>query len=122
MEVVTVARGIDGSTAYNVNADTAAAKLAVAMNAEKLLLLTDVRGLLTDPEDEATLIPHARASEVPGLVKDGVIRGGMIPKIDCAVEAVRSGVTSTVILDGRIPHSILIELLSDEGVGTMITV
>ncbi len=120
--ISTVARGIDGSTAYNVNADTAAAKLAVAMNAEKLLLLTDVRGLLTDPADEDTLIPHARASEIPGLVKDGVIQGGMIPKIDCAVEAVRSGVRSAVILDGRIPHSILIELLSDAGVGTMITV
>ena len=120
--VSTVAQGVDADTAYNVNADTAAAKLAIAMGAEKLLLLTDVRGLLTDPEDEATLIPHARASEVPGLVKDGVIRGGMIPKIDCAVEAVRSGVRSTVILDGRIPHSILIELLSDAGVGTMITV
>lgn len=120
--ISTVARGVDGPTAYNVNADTAAAKLAIAMNAEKLLLLTDVRGLLTDPTDEATLIPHARASEIPGLVKDGVVRGGMIPKIDCAVEAVRSGVRSAVILDGRIPHSILIELLSDAGVGTMITV
>ena len=120
--VSTVARGTDGPAAYNVNADTAAAKLAVAVSAEKLLLLTDVRGLLIDPDDEATLIPHARASEVPGLVKDGVIRGGMIPKIDCAVEAVRSGVRSAVILDGRIPHSILIELLSDAGVGTMITV
>ncbi len=120
--ISTVARGCDGPMSYNVNADTAAAKLAVAMGAEKLLLLTDVRGLLTDPEDESTLIPLARASEVPGLVKDGVIQGGMIPKIDCAVEAVRSGVKSTVILDGRIPHAILIELLSDAGVGTMITV
>ena len=120
--VSTVARGTDGPTAYNVNADTAAAKLAIAMGAEKLLLLTDVRGLLTDPGDEDTLLPLVRASEVPGLVKDGVIQGGMIPKIDCAVEAVRSGVRSTVILDGRIPHSILIELLSDAGVGTMITV
>ncbi len=120
--VSTVAMGIDGPTAYNVNADTAAAKLAIAMGAEKLLLLTDVRGLLTNPDDENTLISLARASEVPGLVKDGVIKGGMIPKIDCAVEAVRSGVKSTVILDGRIPHSILIELLSDAGVGTMITV
>ena len=122
VEIPTLARGVDGPTAYNVNADTAAAKLAIAMNAEKLLLLTDVRGLLTDPADEVTLIPHARASEIPGLVKDGVIKGGMIPKIDCAVEAVRSGVRSAVILDGRIPHSILIELLSDAGVGTMITV
>ena len=80
--VSTVARGTDGPTAYNVNADTAAAKLAIAMGAEKLLLLTDVRGLLTDPDDESTLIPLARASEVPGLVKDGAIQGGMIPKID----------------------------------------
>ena len=120
--VSTVARGTDGPTAYNINADTAAAKLAVALKAEKLLLLTDVRGLLTDAGDESTLIPSVRASEIPGLVKDGVILGGMIPKIDCAVEAVRSGVGSTVILDGRIPHSILIELLSDEGAGTMITV
>lgn len=120
--ISTVAMGIDGPTAYNVNADTAAAKLAIALGAEKLLLLTDVRGLLTDANNEDTLIPVARASEIPGLVKDGVIRGGMIPKIDCAVEAVRSGVKSTVILDGRIPHSILIELLSDAGVGTMITV
>jgi len=120
--ISTVARGADGPTAYNVNADTAAAKLAIALGAEKLLLLTDVRGLLTDPADEGTLIPLARASEVPGLVKDGIIRGGMIPKIDCAVEAVRSGVKSAVILDGRIPHSILIELLSDAGVGTMIAI
>ena len=120
--VSTVAHGTDGPAAYNINADTAAAKLAVALSAEKLVLLTDVRGLLTDPKDESTLIRQVRASEIPGLMKDGVIQGGMIPKIDCAVEAVRSGVGSTIILDGRIPHSILIELLSDEGAGTMITV
>ena len=119
--VSTVAQGVDADTAYNINADTAAAKLAVALGAEKLLLLTDVRGLLTDPKDESTLIPAVRASEIPGLIHDGIIKGGMIPKIDCAVEAVRSGVHSTVILDGRIPHSILIELLSDDGVGTMLT-
>ena len=119
--VATVAQGNDGNAAYNVNADTAAAKLAVALKAVKLLLLTDVRGLLTGPHDENTLIPAVRASEIPGLVKDGVIQGGMIPKIDCAVEAVRSGVHSAVILDGRIPHSILIELLSDAGIGTMLT-
>ena len=119
--VATVAQGNDGNAAYNVNADTAAAKLAVALKAVKLLLLTDVRGLLTDPHDENTLIPAVRASEIPGLVKDGVIQGGMIPKIDCAVEAVRSGIHSAVILDGRIPHSILIELLSDAGIGTMLT-
>lgn len=120
--VSTVALGVDDHEEYNINADTAAAKLAVALGAEKLLLLTDVRGLLTDPKDESTLIPAVRASDIPGLEKDGVIKGGMLPKIDCAVEAVRSGVASTVILDGRIAHSILIELLSDAGVGTMITI
>ena len=118
--VSTVAQGIDGNTAYNINADTAAAKLAVALGAEKLVLLTDVRGLLRDPKDESTLIHSVGVSEIPGLIKDGIISGGMIPKIDCAVEAVRSGVHSTVILDGRIPHSILIELLSDDGAGTML--
>ena len=118
--VSTVAQGVDGPAAYNINADTAAAKLAVALWAEKLMLLTDVRGLLRDPADEDTLIHQVRVSEIPGLIKDGVIQGGMIPKIDCAVEAVRSGVHSTVILDGRIAHSILIELLSDAGVGTML--
>ena len=118
--VSTVAQGTDGNTAYNINADTAAAKLAVALGAEKLVLLTDVRGLLRDPKDESTLIHSVGVSEIPGLIKDGIISGGMIPKIDCSVEAVRSGVHSTVILDGRIPHSILIELLSDDGAGTML--
>ena len=118
--VSTVAQGVDGETAYNINADTAAAKLAVALHAEKLILLTDVRGLLRDPKDEDTLTPEVGLSQVPGLVKDGVIQGGMIPKVDCCVEAVRSGVKNTIILDGRIPHSILIELLSDSGIGTML--
>ena len=118
--VSTVAQGVDGETAYNINADTAAAKLAVALHAEKLLLLTDVRGLLRDPADEDSLLPVVELSQVPGLIKDGVIQGGMIPKVDCCVEAVRSGVKSSVILDGRIPHSILIELLSDQGIGTML--
>lgn len=118
--VSTVAQGIDADTAYNINADTAAAKLAIALGAEKLVLLTDVRGLLRDSKDESTLIHVVRASEVPGLIKDNIISGGMIPKIDCCVEAVRSGVRRTHILDGRIPHSILIEMLSDEGVGTML--
>ena len=118
--VSTVAQGMDGENAYNINADTAAAKLATALGAEKLVLLTDVRGLLRDPKDEGTLIQMVHVSEVPGLVKDGVISGGMIPKIDCCVEAVRSGVRCAHILDGRIAHSILIEMLSDEGVGTML--
>ena len=118
--VSTVAQGVDGETAYNINADTAAAKLAVALHAEKLILLTDVRGLLRDPKNEDTLIPEVGLSQVPGLVKDGVIQGGMIPKVDCCVDAVRSGVKNTIILDGRIPHSILIELLSDSGIRTML--
>lgn len=118
--VSTVAQGTDGPAAYNINADTAAAKLAVALGAEKLLLLTDVRGLLRDPADEDTLLPEVRLSQVPGLVKDGVIKGGMLPKVECCVEAVRSGVKNAVILDGRIPHSLLIELLSDAGIGTML--
>ncbi len=118
--ISTVAQGMDADTAYNINADTAAAKLATALGAEKLILLTDVRGLLSDPKDESTLIPVVHLSQVPGLIKDGIITGGMIPKVDCCVEAVRSGVKSTIILDGRIAHSILIELLSDEGIGTML--
>ncbi|OUN82989.1 acetylglutamate kinase [Flavonifractor sp. An52] len=118
--VSTVAQGIDGENSYNINADTAAAKLATALKAEKLILLTDVRGLMMDPKNENTLLPVVRLSQVPGLVQDGVIKGGMIPKVECCVEAVRSGVENAVILDGRIPHSILIELLSDEGIGTML--
>ena len=119
--VSTVALGDDAEVSYNVNADTAAAKLATALGAERLLLLTDVRGLLRDPKDESTLISDLHISQVPELVQDGIISGGMIPKIDCCVEAVRSGVKSAIILDGRVAHSILIELLSDEGIGTMLT-
>lgn len=119
--VSTVAQGVDNHLAYNINADTAAAQLAIALKAEKLLLLTDVRGLLKDPNDESSLLQEVELHAVPGLVHDGTITGGMIPKVDCCVEAVRSGVGSTVILDGRIPHSILIELLSDEGIGTMLS-
>ena len=118
--VSTVAQGVDAECAYNINADTAAAKLATALGAERLILLTDVRGLLRDPKDESTLIPMLPISQVPALVHDGVISGGMIPKMECCVESVRSGVKSAVIIDGRIPHSILIELLSDEGIGTML--
>ena len=119
--VSTVAQGVDAETAYNINADTAAAKLAVELKAEKLILLTDVRGLLHDPKDESTLISELQLSSVPALVREGVITGGMIPKVDCCVEAVRSGVKSATILDGRVAHSILIELLSDAGIGTMLT-
>ena len=118
--ISTVAQGIDAETSYNVNADTAAAKIAVALGAEKLILLTDIRGLLRDRNDESTLISQVRLPEVPVLVKDGIISGGMIPKIDCCVDAVRNGVKRTHILDGRIPHCILIEVLSQAGIGTMI--
>jgi len=119
--VSTVALGVGEDThAYNINADTAAAKLASALGAEKLILLTDVRGVLRDPKDEGSLIAQIKVSEVPELVREGIISGGMIPKLDCCVEAVRQGVPRTHILDGRIPHSILIEMLSDKGVGTMI--
>ncbi len=117
--VSTVAQGVDADTAYNINADTAAAKLAEALDAEKLILLTDVRGLLRDPGDERTLIHVVRTQDVPTLVADGIISGGMIPKMQCCVDAIHSGVERVHILDGRIPHSILIELLSDEGIGTM---
>ena len=118
--VSTVAQGTDADTAYNVNADTAAATLAAALKAEKLILLTDVRGLLLDPKDEDTLIHVVRVHEVSAFVERGVVSGGMIPKMQCCVDAIQGGVERVHILDGRIPHSILIELLSDEGIGTML--
>ncbi|MCL2695404.1 MAG: acetylglutamate kinase [Clostridiales bacterium] len=118
--ISTVACGEQPGEIFNINADTAAARLAAALEAEKLILLTDVRGLMRDPSDESTLIQVVSLPEVPRLIKSGVISGGMIPKVDCCVEAVRQGVPRTHILDGRIPHSILIETLSHEGIGTMI--
>ena len=118
--VSTVALGIDNDTAYNINADTAAAELAVSLGAEKLILLTDVRGVLRDPKDDSTLIRQIRLEEIPSLLASGVIRGGMIPKIQCCVNALENGVHRTHILDGRIPHSILTEMLSHQGIGTMI--
>ena len=118
--ISTVALGIDNDTSYNINSDTAAAELAIALGAEKLILLTDVRGVLQDPKDDTTLIRQIRTHEVPGLMASGVIGGGMIPKIECCVNAIENGVLRTHILDGRIPHSILTEMLSHQGVGTMI--
>lgn len=106
-------------TVYNINADVAAAHVAAALGAEKLILMTDIRGLLRDKNDEETLIPVVNVSDVTRLKKEGIISGGMIPKIDCCVEAVRRGVSRAHIIDGRTPHSILIELFSDEGIGTM---
>jgi len=118
--VSTVAQGIDGADSYNINADTAAAEIAAALNAEKLILLTDIRGLLRDAKDEGTLISVLRVSEIDGLMQEGIISGGMIPKIECCKNAIESGVHRTHILDGRLAHSILIELLSNSGIGTMI--
>lgn len=117
--ISTIGRGKDG-TVYNINADTAAARIAAEMKAPSLILMTDTKGLLEDKDDENTLILTVGVSEVPYLKKQGIISGGMIPKIDCCVEAVRRGVKQANIIDGRIPHSILIELLTDLGAGTMI--
>jgi len=118
--VSTVACGEEHGTMYNINADSAAARLAVAVGAEKLILLTDVRGIPRDPKDESTLIPEVSLSDVDALTRSGIISGGMIPKVECCAEVVRGGVPRAHILDGRVPHSILIELLSDQGIGTMI--
>lgn len=115
--ISTVASG-DGCS-YNINADTAAAQIAAALKAEKLILLTDIKGLLRDVNDEDSLISVVNVSEVPSLINKGIIKGGMIPKVDCCVEAVRRGVSRAYIIDGRIKHSLLIEILSDEGIGTM---
>ena len=117
--VSTVAAGENGEV-YNINADTAAARIAAEMGAANLILLTDIKGLLEDKDDDNTLIRVVGVSEVPYLKNQGILSGGMIPKIDCCVEAVRRGVKKTNIIDGRIPHSILIELLTDIGAGTMI--
>ena len=117
--VATVAGGENGEV-YNINADIAAARIAAELKAEKLILMTDVRGLLRDREDEESIIPVVNVSEVPKLQNEGIITGGMIPKISCCVDAVRRGVGRAHIIDGRIPHSILIELFSDEGIGTML--
>lgn len=118
--IASVAQGTDQETPYNVSADTAASKLAVALGAERLLLLTSQRGILANPGDENSLIPELQLSQVPALVKDGVISGEMVARVNCCIEAVRSGVKSSTVLDGTIPHAILLELLSDAGIGTML--
>lgn len=104
---------------YNINADTAAARIAASLGAESLISMTDIRGILRDPADESTLIPSVQVSEAPQLIREGIISGGMIPKIECCIEAIRRGVKKVFIIDGRVPHAILIECLTDEGVGTM---
>lgn len=118
--VATVATGVDADTSYNINADTAASRLAVALGAEKLIILTDTRGVLRDPKDDQTLIHVIKNADVPALLTDGTIGGGMIPKLECCHEAIVNGVRRAHILDGRVPHTILVEMLTDEGAGTMI--
>ena len=117
--ISTVASDRMGNT-YNINGDTAAAYLAGALGAERLIMMTDIAGILMDKDDPDTLIPSITVSEAKKLYSSGVISGGMIPKVDCCIEALEHGVNNVVIMDGRIPHSILMELLTDEGAGTMV--
>ena len=117
--VSTVASDRHGNT-YNINGDTAAARIAGALKAERLIMMTDVPGILTDRNDPSTLSPEVTVAEAYKLYETGVVSGGMIPKVDCCVEAVRSGVRRSHIIDGRQPHSLLVEVFSDEGTGTMI--
>ena len=116
--VASVGMDKDGHT-FNVNADTAAAEIASAVGAENMILVSDIPGLLEDKDDENTLLPLVHVYEVNSLMKKGIISGGMIPKVDCCVRAIRHNVKKAVIIDGRIPHSILIEMLSKDGIGTM---
>ena len=116
--IATVGCDNDGNV-YNINADTAAARIAGALGAESLISMTDIRGLLRDRDNDESLIPVVHASEAPELIRDGIISGGMIPKVDCCIDAIRRGVKKVFILDGRVPHSILIETLTDAGIGTM---
>ena len=118
--ISTVASDRNGNV-YNINGDTAAAHIAGALGAERLIMMTDIAGILKDKDDPTTLIPQITVSEAKKLYDDGVISGGMIPKVDCCIEALDHGVNNVIIMDGRIPHSILMELLTDEGAGTMVT-
>lgn len=118
--VSTIGCDKNGST-YNINGDTAAAYIAGALNAERLIMMTDVAGLLRDKDDPATLITRVDINDTEWLYEEGIVSGGMIPKIDCCVEAIHRGVKAVVIMDGRVPHSILMELLTNQGAGTLVT-
>lgn len=107
--------------AYNINGDTAAAYIAGALGAQRLIMMTDIDGILRDKDDPTTIIPNVTLKGIEQLKEEGVISGGMIPKVDCCIEAIHKGVKNVVILDGRVPHSILMELLTDEGAGTMVS-
>ena len=115
--ISTIASGDNGEI-FNINGDTAAAYIAGALHAERLIMMTDIAGILRDPKDPSTLIPEITVSEAQALKESGVITGGMIPKADCCIKAIKEGVNKVIIMDGRVPHSILIELLTDEGAGT----
>ena len=118
--ISTVGCDKQGNT-YNINGDTAAAYIAGALNAERLIMMTDIAGLLRDKDDPSTLIPEVTVPEAKELQNEGIISGGMIPKVECCIEAIEKGVKNVIIMDGRVPHSILMELLTDEGAGTMVT-
>ena len=117
--ISTVASDRQGNT-YNINGDTAAAYIAGALGAERLIMMTDIAGILRDKDDPSTLIPVVTAAEAKQLQEEGVVSGGMIPKVECCIDALEHGVNHVVIMDGRISHSILMELLTDEGAGTMV--
>lgn len=105
---------------YNINADTAAAQIAGAMKAESLISMTDIAGILRDRDDLSSLIPLIDIGDAETLFREGIISGGMIPKVECSIDAIRCGVKKVIIMDGRVPHAILIEMLTDEGAGTMV--
>ena len=109
----------DAGNVYNINADTAASRLAGVLKAQCIISLTDIAGIMRDEDDAASLIPRLHVSAAPQLVHEGVISGGMIPKVECCIEAIRRGVKKVFIIDGRVPHAILMEILTDEGIGTM---
>lgn len=117
--ISTVGCDRDGNT-YNINGDTAAACIAGALGAERLIMMTDIAGILRDRDDPATIIRELTIGDAVKLFEQGVISGGMIPKVDCCIDAIHRGVKKVIIMDGRVPHSILMELLTDEGAGTMV--
>jgi len=119
--VISTVAGDRHGNVYNINGDTAAAYIAGALGAQRLLMMTDIAGILRDKDDPSSLIPELTTTEAKALYKEGIISGGMIPKVDCCITAIEKGVKNVTILDGRIQHSILMELLTDEGAGTMVT-
>lgn len=119
--VIASVAGDDEGNSYNVNADTAAAAIAAKLNARRLILMTDINGLMRDVKDPETLISRLKVEEIEGLTKEGVISGGMIPKMACVVDAINGGVERVVLINGTLPHSILVEMLTKGGIGTMVT-